>query len=524
MSNDLIKKRRYKLSPQNNVCWYSHKIADTYVLPADAYMEIIAIALYEWYGISNLSLQDVHFAQAVQVEDERDTSLLELIAKAKGNIVEILLQELNNGDTRLLFSAIANLNPLNIDSESFSSPFSAVNHVGQNFIEQELYDTSSAHYLGELYHTIKNLTLDKKNAYAKLRPSNMAAAMQGQFLTSPPLLNAIFITAIKFCNSLSKRNKDVFVPVKIGEWISAFDLAIDDTYELFLRLVSENQNEYCFDIHIIDNHANLVVKATNLTIALRQNKTQNFQANLGLQPDEPIAVIGMAGYFPDADNIADFWSNLFAGHCAVKDISERWDLTNLYTPEPGEPGKTYSKWGALLSNIDKFGADFFQIPGIEAKQMDPQQRLFLEVCWRTLEDGGYALDKVQGKSCGIFVGASPGDYLAGIDRNERIAQSFWGNSAAAIPSRIAYHLDLRGPAVAVDTACSASLMALHLACQSIRRNECEMAIAGGAFVMTTPEFYLQTSSANMLSPSGRCRTFDADADGFVPGEAVAAVL
>ena len=123
MSNDLIKKRLYKLSPQNNVCWYSHKISDTYVLPADAYMEIIAIALYEWYGISNLSLQDVHFAQAVQVEDERDTSLLELIAKAKGNIVEILLQELNNGDTRLLFSAIANLNPLNIDSESCSSPF-----------------------------------------------------------------------------------------------------------------------------------------------------------------------------------------------------------------------------------------------------------------------------------------------------------------------------------------------------------------------------------------------------------------
>ena len=245
------------------------------------------------------------------------------------------------------------------------------------------------------------------------------------------------------------------------------------------------------------------------------------------KPESPlsdIAIIGMSGRFPDADNIWEFWQNLAAGKDSVTGIpEERRNAGGYYEPEPD---RTYSIRGGFLKDIDKFDPLFFNMSGREAELTDPRQRIFLQECWAALEDAGYAGEAVSGMRCGVFAGVSEGDYQtrmeqAGVDTEP---QTFWGNAASVLVSRIAYFLNLKGPAVAIDTACSSSLTAVHLACQSIRSGESEMALAGGVFVCITPRYYILAGNAGMLSSEGRCKAFDDSADGFVPGEGVAALI
>ncbi|KAF1018226.1 MAG: 3-ketoacyl-CoA thiolase [Burkholderia gladioli] len=228
--------------------------------------------------------------------------------------------------------------------------------------------------------------------------------------------------------------------------------------------------------------------------------------------DEPIAVIGMSGRFAHSPDLDSFWSHLAKGHDLVDPVL-RWDLS---------PSGGRCRDGSFLDEIDRFDPLFFRMSGLEATYMDPQQRLFLEEAWHTLEDAGYAGEAVKGKLCGVYVGCTRGDY-AQLCKSAP-PQAFWGNSGALIPARIAYYLDLQGPAVAVDTACSSSLVAVHLACQGLRSGDTELALAGGVFVQSTPGFYLAANPAGMLSATGRCHAFDESADGFVPGEGVGAIL
>ena len=169
---------------------------------------------------------------------------------------------------------------------------------------------------------------------------------------------------------------------------------------------------------------------------------------------------------------------------------------------------------------------FFKISGREAELTDPQHRIFLTEAWKALEDAGYGDVALDGADCGVFVGCHGGDYTHRMAELGIVPDSnaFTGNAASVLAGRIAYVLNLRGPAIAVDTACSSSLVAVHLACQSLRTGECRMALAGGVFLSTTLGFNVAAASAGMLSPRGRCATFDAEADGFVPGEGAGAVL
>jgi len=236
---------------------------------------------------------------------------------------------------------------------------------------------------------------------------------------------------------------------------------------------------------------------------------------------DAVAIIGISGRFASAANLAELWGHLRDGNDLVEDVT-RWDLSELWT-RAAERGLSYCKCGGFLDGIDRFDAGFFKISGLEAAYMDPQQRLFLEECWSALEDAAYAGSGMRGLRCGVYAGYTGGDYLDLIPEDSP-AQAMWGNAGAVIPARIAYHLDLQGPAVAVDTACSSSLVALHLAAQALRSGEIEMALAGGVFVQSTPRFYVLANRAEMLSPTGRCRTFDKDADGFVPSEGVGVVV
>ncbi|MEO3808343.1 SDR family NAD(P)-dependent oxidoreductase [Sphaerisporangium sp. B11E5] len=240
-----------------------------------------------------------------------------------------------------------------------------------------------------------------------------------------------------------------------------------------------------------------------------------------------IAVIGMAGRFPDAPDLAAFWENLAVGRCSIREVpAGRFDVSAVYDPDRKTPGTTYSKWGAMLSDVDAFDAGFFNVSPLEAEAMDPQQRLFLEEAWHALEDAGYAARTGERRPWGTFVGCAAGDYarLLAAAGDGNSGHAFLGNVSSVLPARIAYLLNFSGPTMAVDTACSSSLVAVHLACESIRRGECQAAVAGGVAVMTTAQMHIWCSSAGMLSPTGRCAPFDASADGIVLGEGVGAVV
>src|SRR5262249_23204782 len=203
----------------------------------------------------------------------------------------------------------------------------------------------------------------------------------------------------------------------------------------------------------------------------------------------------------------------------VKKVS-RWSPTECVTSESA--GNGYCSHGSFIDSIDQFDPAFFGISSLEATYMDPQQRLFLEESWRALEDAGYAGKSVHEKQCGVYVGCGTSNYTD-LFVEAPPPQAWWGNSQSVVPARIAYFLNLQGPAIAVDTACSSSLVAIHLACQGLWSRETEMTLAAGVYVEATPGFYQVANRAGMLSPDGKCYSFDARANGFAPGEGVGVV-
>ncbi|MFF4602688.1 SDR family NAD(P)-dependent oxidoreductase [Streptomyces sp. NPDC001339] len=231
----------------------------------------------------------------------------------------------------------------------------------------------------------------------------------------------------------------------------------------------------------------------------------------------PVAIVGMSGRFAGSDSLDELWEHLAAGHDLVGEAT-RWPLPSL-----DSTGRPQCTRGGFLDRIDEFDPLFFNISGVEAAAMDPQQRLLLEESWKALEDAGYAGRAVSERDCGVYVGCWDGDYQGLLDRDGP-AQTLWGNMASVIPGRVSYFLDLKGPAIAVDTSCSSSLVAIDLACKDLWSGETSMALAGGVFVQSTPRLYGLAGRAKMLSPTGRCHTFDHRADGFVPGEGVGVLV
>jgi myxalamid-type polyketide synthase MxaB len=244
--------------------------------------------------------------------------------------------------------------------------------------------------------------------------------------------------------------------------------------------------------------------------------------------NEPIAVIGMGCRFPGAPDVAAFWELLSGGVDAVGEVpKDRWDIEDYYDPDPDKPGKMYTRWGGFLEEIEGFSPAFFGISPREAASMDPQQRLLLEVSWEALEHAAVPVERLQNAQVGTFVGIGATDYSelevlqgpAAIDPYNGTGTSF---SVAA--GRLSYLLGVRGPSVALDTACSSSLAAVHLAVVSLRNRESDLALAGGVNLMMSPDSLVSLCKARMLSPDGRCKTFDAGANGYVRGEGCGVVV
>lgn len=238
--------------------------------------------------------------------------------------------------------------------------------------------------------------------------------------------------------------------------------------------------------------------------------------------DEPIAVIAVACRFPGAPDPDAYWELLSGGVDAIREIPEdRFDVDEFYDPDQQTPGKIYTRNGGYLDSVDTFDPEFFGISPREAMWIDPQQRLMLEIAWEGLERAGYAPSSLRGSRSGVFVGVGANEYshlLSGDSVENLEAHFITGNALNAIAGRVAFTLGLEGPAMAVDTACSSSLVAVHQAAQALHSGDCDLALAGGVNVLLSPASIVAASQARMLSPDGRCKTFDAAADGYVRSE------
>lgn len=245
---------------------------------------------------------------------------------------------------------------------------------------------------------------------------------------------------------------------------------------------------------------------------------------VGKYEREPIALIGIGCRFPGGSTTPEaFWDVMKNGIDAVTEIpSDRWSNEAFYHSKKGKKGKSITKWGGFLDNIDKFDPQFFGISPREASFMDPQQRLLLKASWEAFEDAGQVPSKLVGSNIGVFMGAFTLDYKImqfGASNFDMIdTHTAVGSMMTIISNRISHAFDLRGPSLSVDTACSSSLVATHLACNSIWNGECSLALAGGVLLMCTPQYTIAESQGGFLSPDGRSKAFDSRANGYVRGE------
>jgi polyketide synthase PksN len=272
------------------------------------------------------------------------------------------------------------------------------------------------------------------------------------------------------------------------------------------------------------NHA-ANVKAENLEI--RTGDASVGKDNARRAECDGVAVVGMAARLPGASDYEQFWENLKNVVDSVREIPPaRWDIGRYYSPVAEEENKSVSKWGGFIDGVDWFDPMFFGISPREARVMDPQQRLLLELAWACLEDAGYAQETLRGSRTGVFVGVMNFDYRERLtDALGAIAGHMsTGAYTALIPNRLSYYFDWHGPSVPIDTACSSSLVALHQAVRALELGECEQALAGGVSVLCSPTHYVSFSKTGMLSPDGRCRSFDARANGYVRGEGAGLLL
>lgn len=268
-------------------------------------------------------------------------------------------------------------------------------------------------------------------------------------------------------------------------------------------------------------------KEKNITETEQKTEKPSIRIHKNVKKEEvceDIAIIGLSGKYPMADNVDEFWENLVKGQdCIVEIPKERWDNDEYFDPNKNKLGTTYSKWGGFINDVDKFDPLFFNIPPVEAEFLDPQVRLYLESAWHAMEDAGYTRESLANEKVGVYIGVMYGMYqlLNGEIHNQIVPAS---SSYAGIANRVSYFFDFKGPSMAIDTMCSSSLTALHLACESLKSGETDVAFVGGVNLSIHPNKYLLLSFGKFASTDGKCRSFGKDGDGYVPGEGVGTVI
>src|SRR5436305_7954751 len=301
-------------------------------------------------------------------------------------------------------------------------------------------------------------------------------------------------------------------------------------------LQQEGFHHFFFPAQEASEMGQQIIVAESVGTGLHPVREERVGTGLAPVREEDIAIIGISGQYPQAENLDTFWHNLESGRdCIVEIPPERWDYRRYYKPQEGTGGKTggmYCKWGGFLPDIDKFDPSFFHISPLEARFMDPQERLFLQTASACFEDAGYSQRMLRDESAGdgranvgVFVGVTYNNYQLHLLQEYEKGNFVPINSQTySVANRVSYIYNLRGPSLSIDTACSSSLTAIHLACESIKRRECAMAIAGGVNLSLHPSKYTSLCATQFASSDGHCRSFGQNGDGYVPGEGVGAVL
>jgi len=388
--------------------------------------------------------------------------------------------------------------------------------------DAELVPESSNISLEQVCELLKEILSDSIGTAPAEIETDMALESYG--------INSVMIVELNRCleKIFGNLSKTLFFEYKsireladyfLGNHLSALERQI-------VNVTSENQNGENLQVTDTTISAEQVPEFYDDDIFLGTSTKVPFVAspanNAG---DEKIAIVGMSGRYPDAKNLSEFWENLKAGRDSITKMpASRFDKVALEALFPDEEILP-EEWGGFIDDLDKFDPMFFNISPREAQLIDPQERLFLEVAWEAIEDAGYNYRNLKGQSVGVFVGALWQPYIAlGIE------QTFSGNLQRphgllySIANRVSFYFDWCGPSLAVDTACSASLTALHLACESLKRNESQSAIVGGVNISLSSSKYLWLSNNNFLSSEGKCRSFGSGGDGYVPGEGVGSVF
>ncbi|WP_429941312.1 amino acid adenylation domain-containing protein (plasmid) [Agrobacterium vitis] len=334
--------------------------------------------------------------------------------------------------------------------------------------------------------------------------------LEDEFGTLPKTLLFEYVTLGELTGFLAGKDAS-----RVEAAIKAFsDAPIDPTEE---DPVFEPESDY------FDHSPSMPLASLSSAVSERVNTAEDNNNN---NNNDDIAIIGISGRFPQADTLQEFWRNLESGKDSIEIIpSERWDQEDYFDPEPGKPGKSYSKWGGFLKNIDKFDPMFFRMAQMEAEHIDPQERLFLQTVWHLLEDAGVTRQNLAQQRTGVFVGMMYGHYqLYGVQEALQGLGVATSSSYASVANRVSYFFNLNGPSIALDSMCSSALSSIHLASLSIRAGDCDVAIAGGVNVSSHPLKYVQLSRSGFLSRDGRCRSFGEGGTGYVPAEGVGAVL
>ncbi|WP_261595462.1 beta-ketoacyl synthase N-terminal-like domain-containing protein, partial [Pseudoalteromonas holothuriae] len=269
---------------------------------------------------------------------------------------------------------------------------------------------------------------------------------------------------------------------------------------------------------------NTNITASDNTDAIDLPKAQ-FESRAAEKLDDVVAVIGLAGKYPGANNTIEFWSNLENGVDSVGDIpASRWDNSPFYDSSRSEIGKIYSNAGGFIEGVYNFDSLFFKMSPREAEVLDPQERLFLQTAYHTLEDAGYTSQILADSTVGVYVGVMYEEYIL-YGRANTLGQSVatTGNPAS-IANRVSHYFNFNGPSIALDTMCSSSLTTVHMAAKAIRNGECELALAGGVNISIHPNKYILLSQSQFIARDGKCKSFAAGGEGYVPGEGVGAVL
>ncbi len=323
-------------------------------------------------------------------------------------------------------------------------------------------------------------------------------------------------------------------PTSIEERKPLFDLGLDSFMAVELKNKLENDLNIKLNASLLFNYPNLEAIINYLTsdvipIKFFEKIEKNVFDKTALKlKNEPIVIVGMGCRFPgSANNIDDFWKLLYNNELAISEIpADRWNINEWYDPNINAKGKMYTKYGGFADKVQYFDAAFFGISPREALYMDPQQRLLLEVCWHALENANISPNDLYKSLTGVFIGLSSYDYASVIrNANKEINRYVVsGNAISVAAGRISYVLGLTGPSMAIDTSCSSSIVALHTACQSLRNNECNVALAGGVNLILSPEVTINLCEGKMLSADGLCKTFDDSANGYVRGEGCGIVV